>query len=85
MINIIIDEYVEKPAWALAIACIAANQLMTVGIAHDVRHERRVQVSVGAVVIAETVFTDGKSETALDCVYRYRELLGVEGFEDGNI
>lgn len=83
MINIIIAEYVEPPAWALAIACIAANQLMTVGMAErTVRHERRVQVSCGAQIVAETVFTDGKSETALNCVYRWRELLKVEGFEN---
>lgn len=82
MINLIIAEYSEPPAWCLAIACIAANQLMTVGIAHDVHHERRVQVSCGAQIVAETVFTDGKSETALKCVYRYREILGVEGFEN---
>lgn len=74
-----IVEYTEPPAWALAIACIAANQLMTVGMAErTVHHERRVQVSVGAVVIAETVFTDGKSETALKCVYHYRKMLGIE-------
>jgi hypothetical protein len=76
--NFIIAEYTEPPAWALAIAAIAANQLMTVGIAHDTHHERRVQVSVGAVVVAETVFTDGKSETALKCVYSYRKMLGIE-------
>ncbi len=79
MYDLIITDYAEPPNWCLVIAAVAANQLMTVGIAErTVHHERRVQVSCGACVLAETVYTDGKSETALNAVFRMREILGVE-------